>query len=143
MKRTLTILALFAVAALLAGPAAQAGPFKKDKKKAAEPHKTWRYDRYPDMSFHKGLLQHDGRSGWKLGELDLVLAEECVVFGAGGDRLQPGRTAVVMGSRVGNTIVAWTVQTHKATTSSPSLDKDTQIEWSTSDPSVGVGRAPS
>ena len=54
---------------------------------------------------------------------------------------QSGRTAVVMGARVGNTIVAWTVQMHKATVSTPHLDdKDTQIEWSTSDPTVGVGR---
>jgi hypothetical protein len=142
MKRTLTILALCAVAALLAGPAAEAGPFKKDKKKPAAP-KTWRYDKYPDMSFHKGLLRQDGRSGWKLDEFDLVLAEKCEIFGEGGDRLQGGRTAVVMGVRVGNTIVAWTVQMHKATMSGPGPDdKDTQIEWSTSDPTVGVGHAP-
>ena len=142
MKRTLTILALFAVAVLLAGPAAEAGPFKKDKKKAA-PAKTWRYDKYPDMSFHKGILQQDGRAGWKLGEFELVLAEKCVIFGEGGGRLQNGRTAVIMGARVGDTIVAWTVQMHKATVSSPKPDdKDTHIEWSTSDPTVGVGHAP-
>lgn len=143
MKRILTTLALCAAVALLVGPTAEAGPFSKDKKKDARPAKTWRYDRYPDMSFHQGVLRQEGRSGWKVGDLNLVLDEKCRIFGEGGDQLQAGRTVVVMGARVGNTIVAWTVQTQKATRSVPSLDKDTQIEWSTSDPTVGVGRAPS
>jgi hypothetical protein len=144
MKRILTTMAICATVALLVGTTAEAGLFGKDKKKDAQQHKTWRYDRYPKMSFHAGVLRQDGRTGWKLGDTDLVLDEKCIVFGAGGGQLQGGRTAVVMGVRTAGTIVAWTVQIQKSSTSLPSLDDDdTQIEWSISDPTVGVGRAPS
>jgi len=146
MKRLMTLLTLCAVTLLLAVPPAEAWPRKKDKKDYKNPdesHKTWRYDRYPDMSFHSGVLKQNGRDGWAVGELKLVLNKQCVVFGSGG-QLQSGRTVVVMGSRVGDTIMARTVHVQKPTSATKELnDKDTQIEWSTSDPTVGVGRAPS
>jgi len=144
MKRILTTIAICAAVALLVGTTAEAGLFGKDKQKDARQHKTWRYDRYPDMSFHQGVLRQEGRSGWMIGDYKLLLDEKCRVFGAGGGQLQNGRTAVVMGVRTGKTIIAWTVHVKKASTALPSLDdKDTEIEWSTSDPTVGVGRAPS
>ena len=146
MKRLMTLLTLCAVTLLLAVPPAGAWPNKKDKKDDKNPderHKTWRYDRYPDMSFHSGTLRQNGRDGWTVGDLKLVLNKKCVVFGGGG-QLQGGRTVVVMGSRVGNTIVARTVHVQKPVPITKELNSDdTQIEWSTSDPTVGVGRAPS
>lgn len=141
MKRTMTILALLAAVALAAGPA-EAGPFKRNKKKEAAPEraKTWRYDRLPTMAFHKGDLRAEGIGLWKIGELYLQLAPDCEMVG--GDQLQTGRTAIVMGPRVGGAIVAWRLEMVKDHPQRAPRTPDTQIEWSESDPTVGVGTAP-
>lgn len=143
MKRTLTILVLLAVAALVTAPA-DAGLFKKDKhKKAPEPAKTWRYDRLPTMAFAKGELRDEGQGQWKLGKLDLQLGPKCEILGQDGPaNLQTGRTAVVMGPQTGNTIVAWRVVMQKQMPRQRSLDQDVKIEWSESNPNVGKGTAP-
>ncbi len=144
MKRTMTILALLAAAALLTAPA-QAGLFKKDKHKKAEPEKAkaWRYDQLPSMSFHKGQLANDGLGLWRIGDVKLQLAPQCEISGeGGGNQLQTGRTAIVMGPRVGDTIVAWRVEMQKPQHQRPARNFDAQIEWSESDPTVGVGTAP-
>jgi len=143
MKRTLTILALLAVAALVTAPA-EAGLFKKNKQKAApEQPKTWRYDRLPTMAFAKGVLRNEGQGQWKLGTLNLQFGADCEVTGESGlSDLQPGREAVVMGPQVGNTIVAWRVTMKKHLPRQRSLDGAVQIEWSESNPNVGRGTAP-
>ena len=145
MKRTMIILALFAAAALLTAPA-EAGLFKKNKKKA-KPEETqlagsWRYDRLPAMSFHKGVLQNVGPDIWKIGEMTMQLAPGCQVSG-GTSALQSGRTAVVMGPRAGNTIIAWSVELQKpqAAVAAPRT-AGTEIVWSESDATVGEGHAP-
>ena len=145
MKRTMTILALFAAAALLTAPA-EAGLFKKSKQKAkpveTELAGSWRYDRLPAMSFHKGVLQNVGTNVWKIGELTLQLAPGCQIEG-GISALQSGRTAVVMGPRSGNTILAWSVDLKRtqAAARAPAAP-GTEIVWSEADPTVGEGHAP-
>lgn len=144
MKRTMIILALFAAAALLTAPA-EAGLFKKSKKKAkpeaTQLAETWRYDRLPAMSFHKGVLQNVGTNVWKVGEVTMQLAPGCQIEG-GISALQSGRTAVVMGPRAGNTIIAWNIDLKKPQASARGpLAPGTEIEWSEADPSVGVGHA--
>ncbi|MBE0567727.1 MAG: hypothetical protein IH621_17370 [Krumholzibacteria bacterium] len=141
MKRTLTILALLAAVVLLTGPA-EAGLFQRGKKKdkAPERAKTWRYDRLPTMAFHKGELRAAGIGLWKIGELYLQLAPDCEMVG--GDELQTGRTAVVMGPRVGGTIVAWRLEMQKAAPPRPARTLNAEIVWSESDPTVGEGSAP-
>ncbi|MFO7607991.1 MAG: hypothetical protein R6X35_02160 [Candidatus Krumholzibacteriia bacterium] len=141
MKRTLTMLALLAAVAVATGPA-EAGLFKRNKPKDKAPQtaKIWRYDRLPTMAFHKGELRAEGIGLWRIGELYLQLAPDCELVGA--DQLQTGRTAIVMGPRVGSTIVAWRLEMVKAQQQRTPRTLDTRIEWSESDPTVGVGTAP-
>ena len=145
MKRTTTLLALLACAALAVAPA-EAGLFKKSKPAADEGKvKTWRYDRLPTMSFHKGQLRNESMGVWKVGELTLQLAPDCrIVDGGRPGSLATGRTAIVMGPRIGGTIVAWRVdvQPHAHAVARPTRGADTQIEWSQSDPTVGRGTGP-
>ena len=145
MNRTMIILALFAAVALLAAPA-EAGLFKKSRQKAkpagAELASSWRYDRLPSMDFHKGVLQNVGTDVWKIGELTVQLAPGCEIAG-GVSALQSGRTAVVMGPRSGNTIIAWSIDLKKPQTATGGPQAPgTQVEWSEADPTVGVGHAP-
>jgi hypothetical protein len=92
------------------------------------------------MAFHKGELRAEGIGLWKIGELYLQLAPDCEMVGA--DQLQTGRTALVMGPRVGDTIVAWRLEMVKRAPQRTPRTLDTQIQWSESDPTVGEGTAP-
>ncbi len=145
MKRTMIILALFAAAALLTAPA-EAGLFKKSRQKTkaqeTELAESWRYDRLPAMSFHKGVLQNVGKDLWMLGGVTVQLAPGCRIDG-GASALQTGRTAVVMGPRAGNTIIAWSIdfQKPRASVQTPRTP-GTEIVWSDADPTVGEGHAP-
>lgn len=145
MKRTMIILALFAAAALLTAPA-EAGLFKKSRQKTkakdTELAESWRYDRLPAMSFHKGVLQNVGTDLWKLGTVTMQLAPGCRIEG-GSSSLQTGRTAVVMGPRSGNTIIAWSIDMQRPQASvQPQRSPGTEIVWSEADPTVGEGHAP-
>lgn len=117
MKRiTATLLALIFAFGLGVAPDADAGWRKKDKPKRTEKpewmKKPHRYGDGPTMSFHSGVLQQDGWTGWKLGETKLQFAKDCVFTGDGAAEgvLDAGRRAFVMGPRVGDTIVAWSVR---------------------------------
>jgi len=90
---------------------ADAGWFGKDKKEK-EDKRIHRYDKYPTMEFHKGVLGRGLGVGWRLGELDVQFMKDCEIYTDGTEEgsLREGRTAVIMGSRWGNTIVAWQVR---------------------------------
>ncbi len=121
MKRTTMILLLLTGLGGAVAPAATAGMFNRNKDKNERTEMpAWtqvprRFDTMPTMSFHAGVLQQDGWSGWKLGELKLQLAPDCVIATDGVETgyLDAGRTAVVMGTRTGDTILAWSVSVKK------------------------------
>ena len=116
MKR-FTILMLMAVFAVgvIAAPAADAGWFKKDKPRRTEKpewmKKPQRYEA-PLMDFHAGILQQDGLTGWKLGEMKIQFDRDCLITTDGAEEgyLDAGREAIVMGPRIGDTILAWSVR---------------------------------
>ncbi len=151
MKRiTISMLVLVFAAGLVAAPAADAGWFKKDKAKRTEKpdwmKKPQRYDQMPTMSFHAGTLQQDGWTGWKLGEVKLSFAKDCVITADGSDEgfLDAGRQAFVMGPRVGDTIVAWSVRVGQPPVPiQNTYDAAITVEKSTANPSCGqIVRAP-
>ena len=145
MKRiTVVLLALAVAAAAFVGPNATAGMFKKDKFKRTEKpehlKKPRRFTDRPPMSFHAGELQQDNWTGWQLGELKLKFADDCLVTqnGAVVGRLTAGRQAVVMGNKVGDTIVAWTVQIRgRQPASLDYLGADIQEKKSVTNPNCG------
>jgi len=147
MKRTTKILALIAVAALMAAPATEAGWFNKDKRTERDDSmpKTWRFNRMPAMTFHMGELQRDGFVGWTVGDLAMQLGPDCKVTNeSGGDDLREGRSAIVMGSRSGDTIVAWRVRVLKPEFANSGMGRDHRVNvvWSESDRTVGEGTGP-
>lgn len=144
MKRIIILLALLAVTAAVTVPA-QAGLFKrgKTKKEPVRKEQSWRYDRLPTMAFTKGELKQDGFGAWKVGEVRLQFAPNCEFTGADGPRsLGTGQTVVVMGPRVGGTMVAWQVDVQKPAHIQPTRSDDVNIRWSDADPTVGVGHGP-
>ncbi|MCB1182626.1 hypothetical protein KDM41_04265 [bacterium] len=109
-------LALVLAIGVLGAPHAEAGLFSKKKPKRTE-KPEWmkeprRFEDTPRMSFVSGVLQQDGWTGWKVGELTLQFAENCR-FNEGANQireLDPGKEVLVMGPRIGSTIVAWSVR---------------------------------
>ncbi len=122
MKCTTTILlVLFIAAGTLAAPGADAGFFEKKKPERTE-KPDWmtrpqRYENLPAMHFSSGILQQEGHTGWKLGDISIQLAKDCIINGDDSASLSAGSEAVVMGPRVGDTIVAWSIRMLK-----PSFD---------------------
>jgi hypothetical protein len=127
MKRTIIIaLALVLVFGLATAEAGQ-----RDKKGRKAPKKgqrtempdTWtqvRYDEFPTMSYKAGLLTREGWHGWSIDGVSLTLRENCTIMNDEDDGfLQEGRKAIVMGSRVGDTMVAWSVRVMGMDYSSP------------------------
>lgn len=119
IRRLMTTTALcLAVGALVAGDA-EAGP-RRDSKKLSKDRtempalytKPHRFDRDPTMSFHRGVLRRDGLAGWRVGDLHLQMRPDALVLGTDGEMsfLREGSEAVVMGPRVGNTMVGWNVR---------------------------------
>lgn len=150
MKR-FTIMALVAALALgtLVAPGAEAGWFKKSKPKRTEkPEWMKEPQRYevPMMDFHSGVLQQDGTSGWKLGDLSIQFDKDCLITTDGAEEayLAAGRGAIIMGPRVGDTILAWSVRvTRPDFEVSRTVSSDTQLKPSDTNPACGeVIRAP-
>jgi hypothetical protein len=119
MKRTIIIaLALVLVFGLATAEAGQRD--KKSRKASKKGQRTempdnWsqvRYDQFPTMSYLAGMLNRDGWHGWSLDGVSLVLKDDCTITvdGQSDGFLQEGRKAIVMGSRTGDTMVAWSVR---------------------------------
>jgi hypothetical protein len=105
------------------------------------------------MEFVSGDLRRDGSYGWRVGNSRLALHETCSIEDdegrTGTGSLRDSAQAVVMGTRVGGTLIAYHVMVCKPSwgsfssyTSVDDLRDEVQIVWSTSDPSVGRGDAP-
>lgn len=151
MKRIIiTILALVLVFGLATAEAGQkkkvvrkAPPKGSRTEKTEEMKKPARFDRMPTMSYVTGRLQQEGLRGWRIGEYNLTLKEDCSIVDGGEDSyLREGKKAIVMGSRIGNTIVAWSVRMVAEDFSSPTPESGVRREPG-KNPNVGVlrGRA--
>lgn len=146
MKRTIpVILVLVLFLGVTVAPDADAGwldKFKKDKKE--ETKVPPRYDLFPTMGFHTGVLGLDAFNAWTLDDLSLAFAPECKISSEidpnGG--LDEGRKAMVMGSKVGDTIVAWRVEILASEYGIKAHDPHIEFIPSESDPTVGVGSGP-
>ncbi len=116
MKRiTILMLALVVACGVLSAPNAGAGWFEKKKPQRTEkPEWMTQPQRYegPRMSFHSGILQQDGWTGWRLGETKIQFTKDCLITteGASEGFLDAGREAIVMGPKFGDTILAWSVR---------------------------------
>jgi hypothetical protein len=147
MKRALPLVLIVTVAlGTLVVPEAEAGWLdkwmKKDKKE--ESSKAHRYDLYPTMSFHKGLLGRGTGQSWELDNTNLLVRSDCeVITELGGDaQLTEGREALVMGTRFGDTIIAYQVRIMKPDYMSEGALKESEFTPSDSDPTVGEGQGP-
>ena len=145
MKRTLTILALVALVALVVAPGVEAGLLDKlNKKNDDQKKKPQRYDLYPSMGFYTGTLGRDIGTGWTLGHYRLILAKDCSISSEVHDKpvLDEGRPALVMGPRIGDTIVAWRVRIQADEYGR--LNENPEVEFTPSevDPTVGEGTGP-
>ncbi len=145
MKRiTILMLALIFVLGTVAAPGADAGWLNKKKPKRTEKpewmKQAQRYDKVPTMSFHSGVLQQDGISGWKLGETSIQFAKDCYIStdGVEGGSLDAGRDAVVMGPKFGDTILAWSVRVQKPSfTMGRTVSNEVQLQYSDTNPDCG------
>jgi len=150
MKRfTILLLAVSFSLGVLVVPTANAGWRGKDKPQHTEKpewmKRPQRYEGAP-MTFHSGLLQQDGITGWKLGENDIRFTPDCVITSEGAEKgyLATGREAIIMGSKIGTTIFAWSVRVMAPDFSSGNnSDRDIQLKPSTTNPACGeITKAP-
>ena len=149
--KTITILTLALVLTIgvVATPQADAGWFKKDKPERTEKpewmKKPRRFDG-PVMSFHSGVLQQDGWTGWKLGETKIQFTKDCFITTDGAEEgyLDAGREAIVMGPKIGDTILAWSVRVLQPDFSmGPNRSSEVQLQPSEADSDCGeIIRAP-
>lgn len=151
MKRTMILMtALVLALGAVSAPDADAGWFNKDKAQRTEKpewmKKAQRYNDLPTMSFHSGVLQQDGISGWKLGETNVQFAKDCRITtdGVEGASLDAGREAVVMGPKFGDTILAWSVRIQQPEFSvGHTTSSEVQLQYSETNPNCGeVIKAP-
>jgi hypothetical protein len=97
-----------ALVAALAVPSALAWGLKKSKDRKP-PQRARCLNRAPTLHFERGTLQRSGHHGWLLDSRPIAFTKESRVV----DQLDPGvrtspregRTAVVMGHRIGGTLV--------------------------------------
>ena len=145
MKRiTILTLALVFTLGVTVAPTADAGWLKKDKAKRTEKpewmKKPQRYDEVPTMSFHSGVLQQDGWTGWKVGETKIQFAKDCLITSDGAETgsLDAGRKAIVMGPKFGDTILAWSVRVIKPEfTVGRTTSAGVQLQYSETNPNCG------
>lgn len=141
MKRTIPVfLILTFVLSSLVVPEAGAGWLDKFKKKEHETKLTPRYDLYPTMSFHKGVLRRGAGLGWLLDGAELEIRSGCRVTSDFGDGagLEEGQTAIVMGPIIGETINAYRVRIVKPEYMWEGTPQTTEVTPSEVDPTVGV-----
>lgn len=141
MNRKYVIFVTAILAGLLLVSNADAGWFDKDEDKKDEA-KAHRYDFFPSMSYHMGVLRRDTYSGWSLDDvtIQLMSGTKVLVDGQGPGNLREGSKAIIMGPKVGETIVAWRVRVLESdwnVTRDNTYDMD--ITWSDSDRTVGEG----
>ena len=148
MKRIITtLLALVLVFGLATAEAGQkkkvtrkSPPKGSRTEKTEEMKKPARFDRMPTMSYVKGRLDQEGLRGWRIGDYSLVLKDGCSIMADGEEAyLREGKKAIVMGSRVGDTIVAWSVRMVPEGFSSPTTPPGVRREPG-ANPNVGVLR---
>jgi len=146
MKRAILILATVALVTSLAAADAGAGWFDKSKDKDNDKKEAHRYDLFPVASFNTGVLNRDNRTGWQLGDYNIQFVKGFSVEGEDGTEveLREGATALVMGPRYGETILAYRVQIQKPDYQNLGQKSEAEVKWSTVDPTVGegVGRNP-
>ena len=148
MKNRLNILVPVLILALIVtcGDNAVAGLFNRSKDKDTEKElKAWRFDRQPTMNFARGILSQDSYgSGWDLGEITVHVTKKCKVIGEDGEKtvLRAGREAVIMGPRVGNTIVAWQIRILEPNFMQPMGDSGIVAKTCEADPTLSEGHGP-
>lgn len=123
---------------------AGAGLFNKGSQKSQESKVAPRYDLFPQVSFHKGVLNRGIGLAWQLDDLDLQVRSDCVItsdFG-GEPSLAAGREALVMGAKLNDTIIAYRVRIMKPDYMNESLLESSEVIPSDVDPTVGIGRGP-
>lgn len=137
-KTLITLVAVVFLGTLLAG-SAQAGWFDK-KDNDGDQTKAHRFDAHPPMSFHMGTLRRDTYSGWSLNEraLQFISGARVTERGVEVTTLNEGDQVMVMGAKVGETILVWRVRVLDPDENLSQDDSsDSQVIWSTSDPTVG------
>ena len=115
----------------------------RDRQERAE--NTPRYDEFPTMAFHMGELRQDSWRGWTLGDLSLQVLPDCEITGENGGQasLTAGYKALVMGPRLDDTVLAWSIRVL-----APDWNKthdrsgDTFVQQSDVDSTVGEGHGP-
>lgn len=95
----------------------EAGRIKKPKKgarteKSEAMEQPAEFDKYPSMKFISGVLSRDMHSGWKIGDVSLVVHRDCTIYMEGAEEgwLEEGREAFVMGNMLGETISAISIR---------------------------------
>ena len=70
------------------------------------------FDEFPTMTYYMGTLNQGGMGTWRVGDMDLVLRDDCTIAAEGSDGgyLRDCAKALVMGPTAGNTIVAWSIR---------------------------------
>ena len=144
MRILIPVLVLVLVA--VTGDPAQAGLFGKSKKyeRTEKDLKAWRYDRLPTMSFASGTVSRSAFTGWEMDNVQIQLKKDCAIIGHDGEpaRLQDGNRVMIMGSRVGDTIVAWQIRVLKPHYGYAKANSQVNVQWSDVDPTVGEGTGP-
>ena len=145
MTKKILWVALIMAVAFLAADDAHAGWFDKKKDVGEEGRaKSHRYDFLPSMGFHQGTLRRDNFGGWTLDEMSLHVMPKAKVTEEGLESyLAEGRKAIIMGPRVGDTIVAWRVRILESDYNvRRDASRDHAIIWSEEDRTVGESMDP-
>nr|MEE4268445.1 hypothetical protein [Candidatus Krumholzibacteria bacterium] len=145
MTKKVLWVALIMAVGFLAVDDAHAGWFDKKKDGGEEGRaKSHRYDFLPSMGFHQGTLRRDNFGGWTLEETSLHIMSGAKITEEGMESfLSEGRKAIVMGPRVGDTIVAWRVRILESDWNiSRDTSRDHAITWSEEDRTVGESMDP-
>ena len=145
MKKTFLITIVLLAAALVWTADSEAGWFdRKSDKKSDERAKSHRYDFMPTMNYHLGTLRRDNYAGWTLDDYSVQFMPGVKVMEGGVEAaLREGKQVLIMGPRLGGTIIAWRVRIME---SEWEISRDTSLDhlitWSTSDSTVGESEDP-
>lgn len=145
MKRAIYLTVILGVVlSMAAAPDAGAGFLDKWKKKEIETRAAPRYDLYPTMSYHTGVLDQGVAASWRLGDAELLVRADCRISSdlGGAGELVAGKEAMVTGVRFGNTIIAYNVRLMKPDHMNAGAEKSSQVVPSDEDPTVGHGSGP-